>query len=241
MATLPVHHGVELQTKELVELACDGDAASRRSLYERELDGVRAVCFRRLRSSHDVDDAVQETFVRAFSQLESLRDPERLGPWLRSIAANVCTDIARHGQRVIVTEPEDEADVHATSPDEHVVDLERARQLHDRLSQLGERDRRALWLRDAVGLPVPEIASRFGLTDGSARVLLARARKRLRATYANVLAPLWLLREHVRQRLDWFGLSGERCPPPGPLWLPLLRTRSAVERWPSPPRLSGRP
>ena len=190
---------------ELVASARAGDPAAFEALYARHVDAVRAVCRRRLRHSEDVADAVQDTFLRAGSQLGDLRDPERVGPWLKRIAANICTDLHRgpritpHGPGQLVMEAvEDGARSVVEQPDAATIAADEATRLHRHLATLGDRDRLALWLRDGLDVPVPDVARELGVTEGSARVLLTRARKRLRASFAGIGA----LAAGVRVRLE---------------------------------------
>jgi RNA polymerase sigma factor (sigma-70 family) len=154
---------------------------ARTELLVRHRGAVEAVCRRWLGGDLAVDDAVQETFVRALSRLGELRDPDRFGPWVRAIAASVCVDVHRDRRR---TRPDEAPAAGLACPDvspaEAALRAEEARLLHEHLGRLGERDRTALWLRDGHGAPVSEVADRLGLTEGSARVLLHRARRRLR-------------------------------------------------------------
>lgn len=186
----------------LLDAARTGDAAAREELVTRHLDTVRAVCGSRLRSPHDVADATQETFVRALARLDQVRDADRLDAWLRAIAVRVCADQGRHLQRaLVVADPVGETATDDPGPAELLLAGEEASRLHATLATLGERDRQALWLRDAVGLPVAHVAADLGVTEGSARVLLARARDRLRTAYegAAAVAVVGLLR--IRGRL----------------------------------------
>src|SRR6187551_1010238 len=61
-------------------------------LVEPHRAALRLHCYRMLGSSHDADDMVQETFVRALRSRETLTSAELAGGWLYRIATNVCID-----------------------------------------------------------------------------------------------------------------------------------------------------
>ncbi len=75
--------------KRLVERARSGDDRAARELYDRSRPAVYrlARAFADL-DPDDVEDVVQESFVRAFGNLGSLQDPARFVPWLLAIARN---------------------------------------------------------------------------------------------------------------------------------------------------------
>lgn len=68
-------------------------------LLERHLPVVRGVCRGLLGRSAVVDDVMQEAAVEAFVKIDSLRSPERFGPWLCGIALNIARRWLRHAHR----------------------------------------------------------------------------------------------------------------------------------------------
>src|SRR6185503_4579121 len=72
---------------------------------------LRLHCYRMLGSSHDSDDMVQETLLRAWRARDTLEDPARLKPWLYRIATNACLDeLAQRPRRVLASELRPAAD-----------------------------------------------------------------------------------------------------------------------------------
>jgi RNA polymerase sigma-70 factor, ECF subfamily len=162
----------------LVLAAREGDRAAFGGLYARYARMVHGILLARVPAS-DVDDLVQDVFLRALPKLCDLRDAARFGPWLAAITRNRANDYYRQtGVIAALTEslPEDEAELPAsnTAPDAE------AAMILSFVRSLPEAYRETLILRLVEGMTGPEIAARTGLTPGSVRVNLHRGMQQLR-------------------------------------------------------------
>lgn len=183
-ALLPPHQSTTFHDALL------GDPAALDALLARHRSAVEAVCFRRLRSRIDAEDAVQETLAKGMRSLEYVEDPSRLKSYLCRIAERVCLDMLRDGAKAMPAVIEDTVATTAVedNPEDAALDRERTELVHRTLQALNERQATALWMRDAMGESVPTVAAHLGVTEGSARVLLTRARAKMRDGWAKVAA-----------------------------------------------------
>lgn len=171
----------------LVRAAQAGDRVAFGHLYDRYARVVHGVLLARVPLG-DVDDLVQDVFLRALPRLHTLRQPERFGAWLIAIARNCANDYHRRKPEEVTTsaEPDDGAEISGGA--EHQAEAEAATILAA-IRSLPETYRETLLLRLVEGMTGPEIAARTGLTSGSVRVNLHRGMQQLRAKLAS---------EHVR-------------------------------------------
>jgi RNA polymerase sigma factor (sigma-70 family) len=123
------------------------------------------------------EDAAQSAWSIAWRKLGSLRDPERLRPWLVSVAANEARQLVRSRHRRTVAEikvrPVDDVE---DDPVEEIDHLD----LLAVLRALKPEDRRLLALRYVGGLEPVEIAGLVGMSPSGVRGHLSRLRDRLR-------------------------------------------------------------
>ena len=140
----------------------------------------------RLNSKEAIEDVRQETFMRVLTLLRGkggLRQPERLGPFVNSVCNHVLFEHYRSQKRAKATiDNEVEATIAGREPSAlsllEAKDTERVvRQI---LNQLPERDRRLLQSVLLEERNKDEVCAEFGITREYLRVLLHRARKKLR-------------------------------------------------------------
>lgn len=129
----------------------------------------------------DAQDLTQETFVKALSRRDQLKDEQKAAQWLGRIAFNTAIDFVRQGKRVTFCELDaaSEPQVFET-PERMVLRAEKQAYLADGLRLLSERERAALILRDVEGLPAAEVARHIGCSMATVRSHIANARTKFR-------------------------------------------------------------
>jgi RNA polymerase sigma-70 factor, ECF subfamily len=166
-----------------VRAAQQGDTEAFGQLYRRYARMVHGILLGRVRHV-EVEDLVQEVFLRALPRVRELRDTSRFGSWLAAIARNLAIDYYRRSQ----TRPERPDD--APDPDEQPAKVSvssngAAAEILDCIRSLPEAYRETLILRLVEGMTGPEIASKTGLSPGSVRVNLHRGMNQLRQKLAH--------------------------------------------------------
>ncbi|MFW6161715.1 MAG: RNA polymerase sigma factor [Planctomycetota bacterium] len=171
----------------LVFETLDGDREAFGQLVDRYKNLVMSFIAARV-PADQVDDLGQETFLRGFRALHSLRNPARFSSWLLGIANHVCVDWHRSRRRPVsldaqpVDLEEDAARRRPTPPrpDEAAEAHEAARRLLESLDQLPETYRITMVLKHMDGLSCKEIAEHLGVALGTVTSRLARGYQMLR-------------------------------------------------------------
>jgi RNA polymerase sigma-70 factor (ECF subfamily) len=166
-----------------VAAARDGDRAAFGRLYERYARMVHGVLLAKVHVG-DVDDVVQDVFIRALRRLSTLRETRSFGAWLTTIARNLANDY--HRRKVPEESLTDDASDNDLSDKEVQVgtsigDAGSAEAMLEVVRSLPDAYRETLILRLVEGMTGPEIAARTGMTHGSVRVNLHRGMEQLRA------------------------------------------------------------
>ena len=153
--------------------------------FEEHRGHLRAVAYRMLGSSSEVDDAVQEAWLR-LSRTEAT-GIDNLGGWLTTVVARVCLDMlrsrtSRREEPLTTDAPEPVATGTLGSSPEHEALLADSvgLALLVVLDRLTPAERLAFVLHDMFAVPFEEIAPIVGRSEEATRQLASRARRRVR-------------------------------------------------------------
>jgi RNA polymerase sigma factor (sigma-70 family) len=171
---------------ELVAAVRSGDARAFADLYREHVETVRRAAYHLVGDSEATADAVQDTFARALQHLDDLREPERFRPWLLAIARHAATDQRRARRRLTALDPTHDELLVATEPGpESVAEIrELAEQVQGCVAGLSTRDAAAVTMVTQLGFTPAQVADALGVTQGAAKVIVHRARRRLRNALA---------------------------------------------------------
>ena len=181
-----------MDDRRLVRRVRAGDTEAFGDLVERYRRLVHGLILEQVRPGDDLDDLVQETFRRAFTQLDQLRRGRRFGAWLGRIAGSVALDYLR--RREVRGREETLAGVVAfyrhhreSSPEERVEASDTAQRLWAAVDDLPPEYRRLIVLHYVEGCRVREIARFLDLSPANVKFRMHRARNWLKDELASLL------------------------------------------------------
>jgi RNA polymerase sigma-70 factor (ECF subfamily) len=191
---------MERTEAELIAAALKGDAASFEPLVEKYSPRVFATARRYARRESEVEDIVQEVWMKAFQKLGSFRGDAPFEHWLMRLAVHTCYDFLRGHQRnressfSDLTEPENDwLERFITSPESASENADAAKQLiHKILEQLSPPARLVITLLEIEDRSVKEISKLTGWSVPLVKVRAFRARAEMRKLLAKMAKDKYL-------------------------------------------------
>ena len=183
---------------ELVQQTRAGDRDAFRELVERYQRRIGALALGMLRNREDALDIVQETFARAYQNLDRFKGDAAFYTWVYRIAVNLCVDHQRRTtkQALAPLEVDDRGAGPALAlpdgprPDQPFArarDAEIARRMHDAIRELTPEHRAVILLREVEGLSYEEISQALDCPKGTVMSRLHYARRQLQGRLRGLL------------------------------------------------------
>ncbi|WGV58719.1 sigma-70 family RNA polymerase sigma factor [Brevibacillus brevis] len=124
-----------------------------------------------LKKEEDIADALQETILKAFKSLHSLREPQLFKTWMFRILINECNKIVANRSRNVLM---DEFPIQLSlSPKDELIDL------RDAVERLDEQQRLVIVLHYFEDMPLRQVAEILEISESAAKMRLSRARNNL--------------------------------------------------------------
>ena len=180
----------------LVGRARNGDRGAMEELYRQTNNDLWRTVRAMTKNDEDAMDIVQESYLRAFTELPKLKKTERFLPWLKKIAINEQRQELRKRQPLLFSElTTEDGDAMiaefppAPSAEQIVEQKEQSAAVRQALAKLSDGQRTVLVLYYCEQYSVQEIAQQLGLSKNTVRVQLFRGRKTLEAALQKDGAP----------------------------------------------------
>jgi RNA polymerase sigma-70 factor (ECF subfamily) len=191
---------MEPSEAELIAAVLKGDAASFEPLVQKYSPRVFGTARRYARLESEVEDIVQEVWLKAFQKLGSFRGEAPFEHWLMRLAVRTCYDFLRGHQRNRETAFSELSDVEGdwlerfvTQPESAAENAEAARQLVERmLGQLSPAARMVITLLEIEDRSVKEISQLTGWSVPLVKVRAFRARAEMRKIVAKIAKDKYL-------------------------------------------------
>lgn len=189
---------MEWTDRAAAEQARQGDQNAFRVLVERHSHAIFRLAYRMTGNEHDAEDVVQETFLRAYKQIQKFDGRAAFGTWLYRICANCSLDLIRARKNRKEDQASGVREEHTTgwldriaarepSPERLTQSGQIAELIEPALETLTETERAAFVLRHYEGCDIDEIARTLGVRNNAAKHSVFRAVQKLR----RALEPAW--------------------------------------------------
>ena len=160
----------------------EGDVTAYEELYRRHGARLYNLAYRMLGQAADAEDLLQETFLQVFRRIDTFKGEAAFGTWLYRMAMNLCLDRLRSkagktDRQTTSIEDVREYRLAGRGPLDSVkrLDLERA------IARLPDACRAAFLLHDVEGFEHQEVGRLLGVSDGTSKSQVHKARMRIRA------------------------------------------------------------
>ena len=168
-----------LHDTELIRRTLEGDESAFGFLVDKYKGSVHALAYRKVSDFHTAEEITQDTFLKAYQKLSTLKDPGRFPGWLYVIAARCCLSWFRQNRLPTESFDKVEGEVNAQSWTKYT-DTRLREEVHDALASLPESEQTVLTLYYMAGMTSEEIGRFIGTSCGAIRDRLYRARMHLK-------------------------------------------------------------
>ena len=167
---------MKLDDEHLLSACRDNDPQALRQLYDDYAPAMLGLCMRYVKDRDAAQDVLHDGFIKVFENISSLRKPEMLGSWIRSIMIRTAIDSLRQSRKHTLV---DDSDMDSLCNDDSTDLPYDAEQIVSALEQLPDTMRVVFNLYFIEGYSAQDLAEEYNLQPSSIRSICHRARKAL--------------------------------------------------------------
>lgn len=178
-----------LNESSLVEACINNDAKAQRYLFDTYGSKMLGVCARYCRNMEDARDAMQDGFVKIFRIIGTFNGKSKLETWMTRVMMNTAIDHFKKESRFVLFDTTEKI-ISDDTPDEALFADEESQDLTEEqileiMNELPDGYRVVFNMYVVDNLSHKEIAERLGISEGTSKSQLARARKHLQQLLVN--------------------------------------------------------
>lgn len=174
---------------QLLKACLKGDRRAQKHLYDRFKDKMFVVCLRYANNRQDAEDLLQEGFIKVFRDLHQYKGKGSLEGWIRRVIVHAAIDYIRSHHKWADLNTVDLSAIQLSS--EEMIDeraLETGKTLVALMQKLPPGFRAVLNMYVMEGFTHQEIAARLGISEGTSKSQLSRARQLMKKLFEQKLA-----------------------------------------------------
>ncbi len=175
----------KLNIEQLVELCKSGNQSAQLEMYNRYYKAMYNASFRIVKDSFEAEDIMQDSFLMAFTKLDSLKESKIFGVWLKRIVIN--NSIYHYKKNSKNKEVPLDDMLYKLEDDNHGIDSDyefsnvKVKQILNTMKLLKDNYRIALTLNLIEGYDYEEISNILNISNANCRTIISRAKESLRA------------------------------------------------------------
>ncbi|MDE6092160.1 MAG: sigma-70 family RNA polymerase sigma factor [Ruminococcus sp.] len=176
------------KTAEYVKRILDGDTEAFSELYRMTYRRIYYICINFLKNRHDADDAVQETYLSAYRNLDRLDEPSKFFAWLERTAVNKCMDFLRKKVPVPEDNIEEIIEEEKTDilPEQYMTDFETRHIVINIMREtLSDLQYQTVFMYYFNNFTIRETAEIMNCSEGAVKNRLSTARSKIKAGVEN--------------------------------------------------------
>lgn len=141
------------------------------------------VAYRLLEDAGDAEDLVQEAYLKLWEKRDGLTVITNLEAFCTTLVKNMCFDLLRSGKYLFRRQAVPLSTAHAVALPDNIEVKDEAQRVRDLIARLPQMQQQIVMLRDIKGCSYEEIEHITGINSVNVRVLLSRARKKIREDF----------------------------------------------------------